>query len=206
MRPDGEQWFPQSAGACQRSPAGQNQDHVRLCGNPTGILQIGRLVLYCYGSKCYIFGGDRNRSQHAPGVASKPFMRFARRFGVEDEALWETVNGAYDADLGGGVFKYRLAREGEGSSGGARALIAMKTGQRAVLMFGFEKKDLANIKPDELRGYRKAARIYLGYNEEEIIAIVKEKAFFEIAPSRKGVEHGKNIQEQSIRGVTRKHV
>jgi hypothetical protein len=87
-----------------------------------------------------------------------------------------------------------------------RALIAMKTGQRAVLMFGFEKKDLANIKPDELRGYRKAARIYLGYSEEEITAIVKEKALFEIAPSRKGVEHGKNIQERSIRGVTRKHV
>jgi hypothetical protein len=88
----------------------------------------------------------------------------------------------------------------------ARALIAMKTGQRAVLMFGFEKKDLANIKPDKLTGYRKAARIYLGYNEEEIMAIVKEKALFEIAPSRKGVDHGKNIQERSIRGVTRKHV
>jgi hypothetical protein len=68
--------------------------------------------------------------------ASKPFMRFARRFGIGDEALWETVNGAWDADLGGGLFKFRLARQGEGSSGGARALIAMKVGQRAVLMFG----------------------------------------------------------------------
>jgi hypothetical protein len=133
-------------------------------------------------------------------------MRFARRFGIGDEDLWETVNGAFDADLGGGVFKYRLAREGEGSSGGARALIAMKFGQRAVLMFGFEKKDLANIKPDELKGYRKAARIYLGYTEEEITAIVKEKALFEVAPSRKGVEHGKSIQERSIRGAARKHV
>ena len=79
--------------------------------------------------------------------ASKPFMRFARRFGIGDEALWETVNGAFDADLGGGLFKFRLAREGEGSSGGARALIAMRVGQRAVLMFGFEKKDQANISP-----------------------------------------------------------
>ena len=72
-------------------------------------------------------------------------MRFARSFGIDDEALRATLNGAYDADLGGGVFKYRLARKGEGTSGGARALIAMKVGQRAVLMFGFEKKDLANI-------------------------------------------------------------
>jgi hypothetical protein len=133
-------------------------------------------------------------------------MRFARRFGIGDEALWDTVNGAFDADLGGGVFKYRLAREGEGSSGGARALIAMKAGQRAILMFGFEKKDLANIRLDELKEYRKAARIYLGYNEEEMTAIVKAKALFEIAPSSKGVEYGKGIQKRSIRGIARKHV
>jgi hypothetical protein len=73
-------------------------------------------------------------------------------------------------------------------------------------MFGFEKIDLAHIKPDDLRRYRKAARIYLGYSEEEATEIVREKALFEIARSRKGVEHGKNIQERSIRGVTRKHV
>lgn len=138
--------------------------------------------------------------------ASKPFMRFARRFGVADEALWETVNGAYDADLGGGVFKYRLARQGEGTSGGARALIAMKVGQRAVLMFGFEKKDLANIGPDELRGYRRAAGIYLGFSEEEITAIVKQKALIEIAPLKKGAEDGKSVQERSARSATRKHV
>jgi hypothetical protein len=39
-------------------------------------------------------------------------MRFARRFGIGDEALWETANGAWDADLGGGLFKFRLARQG----------------------------------------------------------------------------------------------
>ena len=120
-------------------------------------------------------------------------MRFARRFGIDNQELWDTVNGNFDADLGGGVFKYRLAREGEGLSGGARALIALKVGRRAVLMFGFEKKDMANIKPDELRAYRKAAKIYLGYSEEEITAIVKEKALFEIAPSTKGVGHGKSV-------------
>jgi hypothetical protein len=138
--------------------------------------------------------------------ASKPFLRFARRFGIDDEALWETVNGAFDADLGGGIFKYRLARAGEGSSGGARALIAMRVGHRAVLMFGFEKKDLANITPGELKAYRKAAKIYLSFSDEEIAAILKQKALIEIAPSMKGVEHGKSVQERSVRGAARKHV
>ena len=72
-------------------------------------------------------------------------------------------------------------------------MIAMKVGRRAVMMFGFEKKDLSNIKPDELRGYRKAARIYLSYSEEEITAIVKQKTLIEIARLRKGVEHGKSV-------------
>ena len=130
--------------------------------------------------------------------ASKPFMRFARRFGIGDAELWETVNQDYDADLGRGVFKFRLAREGQGSSGGARALVAMKVGQRIVLMFGFEKKDMSNIKSDELREYRKAAQIYLGYSEEEMTAIVREKSLTEIAqpnlPSlRRTQKHGKSI-------------
>jgi hypothetical protein len=133
-------------------------------------------------------------------------MRFARRFGIGDEDLWETVSGPYDADLGGGVFKYRLARKGQGSSGGARALVALRVGRRAVLMFGFEKKDLSNIKTDELNAYRKAARIYLGYSEEEMTAIVREKALFEIAPSRKGAGDDKTIQERSTRSTARKHV
>jgi len=65
-------------------------------------------------------------------------------------------------------------------------LIAMRVGQRAVLMFGFEKKDQSNIRPNELRAYRKAAGIYLGLSEDEIAAIVKQKVLSEIAPAKKG--------------------
>jgi hypothetical protein len=91
--------------------------------------------------------------------ASKNFMRFARRFGSGGQDLWEAVHEKPDADLGGGVFKFRLARKGEGASGGARAIVAMKAGQRVVLMYGFEKKDMANIQPDELKQFRSSAKI-----------------------------------------------
>jgi hypothetical protein len=73
----------------------------------------------------------------------------------------------------------------------------MKVGRRAVFMFGFEKRHLANIKPDVLKDYRKAARIYLGYTEEEMTMIVKRKALLEIArrvsQSGKGAGHGKSL-------------
>ena len=64
-----------------------------------------------------------------------------------------------------------------------------------MLMFGFEKKDQANIKADELRAFRKAARVYLSYSEEEMTSIVKGKSLTEIfKPSTgKGDRHGKGI-------------
>ena len=73
-------------------------------------------------------------------------------------------------------------------------------------MFGFEKKDLANIKSDELKEFRKAAKIYLGYSEDEITAIVRQRALFEIVEPSRGAGDGKNLQERSVRGAARKHV
>jgi hypothetical protein len=113
---------------------------------------------------------------------NKPFMRFARKFGVSDQDLWDAAQGEPDADLGGGVFKFRMAREGEGSSGGARSIVAMKKGQRIVMMFGFEKKDLSNIDARELKGFRKLAKVYLEASEQEMDSLVKGGGLAEIKP------------------------
>ncbi len=116
--------------------------------------------------------------------ASKNFMRFARRFGVSQQDLWEAVQERPDADLGGNVFKFRLARRGEGTSGGARAIVAMKAGHRVVLMYGFEKKDMGNIRPDELRQFKASAKIYLGFSDEQISDLVQERVLIEIRSAR----------------------
>jgi hypothetical protein len=55
-----------------------------------------------------------------------------------------------DADLGGGLIKQRIARPGQGKSGGHRTIIAYKEGKRAVLLYGFPKKDKENLEDDEL--------------------------------------------------------
>lgn len=117
---------------------------------------------------------------------NKPFMRFARKFGVSDQDLWDAAQRDPDADLGGGVFKFRLAREGEGTSGGARSIVAMNRGQRIVMMFGFEKKNLSNIDAKELKGFKKLAKIYLERSELEIDSLVKSGELTEIeAPPTK---------------------
>lgn len=113
-------------------------------------------------------------------------MRFARRLGSGEQDLWEAVQEKPDADLGGGVFKFRLARKGEGTSGGARAIVAMKARQRIVLMYGFEKKDLANIRPDELKQFKASAKIYLGFSEKQMSDLVERQVLTEIKPKRTG--------------------
>ena len=111
---------------------------------------------------------------------NKPFMRFARKFGASDQDLWDAAHEELDADLGGGVFKFRLAREGEGKSSGARSIVAMKKGQRIVMMFGFKKKNLSNIDDKELKGFKKLAKVYLGGSEQEMDSLVKAGELAEI--------------------------
>lgn len=111
---------------------------------------------------------------------NKAFMRFARKFGASDQDLWDAMQEEPDADLGGGVFKFRLAREGEGKSAGARSVVAMKKGKRIVMMFGFEKKNLSNIDDKELKAFKKLAKVYLGGTEQQMDSLVKAGELAEI--------------------------
>ena len=107
-------------------------------------------------------------------------MRFARKFGASDQDLWDALQENPDADLGGGVFKFRLAREGGGKSAGARSIVAMKKGQRIVMMFGFEKKSFSSIDDKELKAFKKLAKVYLGGSEQQMDALVKAGELTEI--------------------------
>ncbi len=96
---------------------------------------------------------------------TKQFGRFARRARIYDADLWETARlvheGSIDADLGGGVIKQRIARAGEGKSGGSRSIILFRFQGRAVFVYGFEKKDLGNIKANELEAFGNWQMCYL---------------------------------------------
>ena len=58
------------------------------------------------------------------------FQRFARREKITDEVLRNAIarakKGTIDTDLGGNVIKQRIARVGQGKSGGYRTIIIYK--------------------------------------------------------------------------------
>ena len=96
---------------------------------------------------------------------TKLFARFARRERINDDALREAVErvekGLVDADLGGGVIKQRIARQGQGRSGGYRVLLAFRDKERTVFVYGFAKSDRDNIDDQELAVVRVVSASWL---------------------------------------------
>ncbi len=59
------------------------------------------------------------------------------------------TEGLYDADLGNGLLKKRIARSGQGKRSGFRTLVATNKGNRWIFLFGFPKNERSNIDKDE---------------------------------------------------------
>jgi hypothetical protein len=96
---------------------------------------------------------------------TKWLARYARRERIDDHSLSEAIEragrGTIDADLGGGIIKQRIARSGQGRSGGYRMLIAYRAGTRAVFLYAFAKNERENIGPDELLAFREIGAAWL---------------------------------------------
>jgi hypothetical protein len=74
------------------------------------------------------------------------------------EAIWEAEQGLIAADPGGGVIEQRIARSGQGKSGGFRTVIVFRAGVRAVFVHGFAKNEKDNIEKGELAALKRSSR------------------------------------------------
>ena len=99
-------------------------------------------------------------------------MRFAKKVDIGDAVLCRAIRdaerGLIAADLGGGVIKQRIARVGQGKSGGFRTLIVFRAGVRAFFVHGFAKNEMDNIVRDELAALKKLASELLAYDDEAL--------------------------------------
>ncbi|MDF5727744.1 MAG: type II toxin-antitoxin system RelE/ParE family toxin [Rhizonema sp. PD38] len=100
------------------------------------------------------------------------FDRWARKQGLTDLNLCAAVNemaaGLYEADLGGGLFKKRIARSGQGKRSGFRTLIITNKEDRWFFVFGFLKNERSNIDKDEEEALKKLASELLSYTPQAL--------------------------------------
>lgn len=102
----------------------------------------------------------------------KDFARWQKRESLSDLALCKAVsemnNGLFDADLGGLLYKKRVARSGAGKSGGYRTLLSARLGERYVFLHGFAKNDRANITQTEKKALQFAGKVFLELSGEPL--------------------------------------
>ncbi len=115
---------------------------------------------------------------------TKWLARFARREGITDKSLGEAIEraerGMIDADLGGGLIKQRVARPGQGRSGGYRTIVAYRAKGRAVFLYGFAKNERDNIDPDQLLSLREIAAAWLAADAAKIKQALDDGALQEV--------------------------
>ena len=96
------------------------------------------------------------------------------------EAVERAAKGLVDADLGGGVIKQRIARPGQGRSGGVRALVLFRRGERAFFVHGFAKSAREDLRRDELKALRELADEMFGQDARGLDAMLANGTISEV--------------------------
>ena len=113
------------------------------------------------------------------------FTRFAAKEGISDIELKNVVDNVLEkrlaeADLGSGVYKVRLARPGEGKSGGYRMIVLFKSGALTFFVYGFSKSTRGTINPKELAKFRETAKDWLSLTTDQLNRLVQSGKYQEI--------------------------
>ena len=117
---------------------------------------------------------------------NKWFNRWARGEGITDATLQkaaaEIIAGLVEANLGGSLFKKRLARTGAGKSGGYRTIVGYRqaNSNRLIFLYAFAKSAKANITAKEEAALSLAAEGFLAATEEQVADLLADGAIWEV--------------------------
>lgn len=115
---------------------------------------------------------------------TRAFARFARKERVPGAALAQAIvrlgEGSIDADLGGGLFKQRVARPGQGRSGGWRTIIVYRAGDRAIFVHGFAKSAKSSLSLKEMVELKRLANLILAMNAKDVRVMIENGDWIEV--------------------------
>lgn len=127
---------------------------------------------------------------------TKTFSRWAKKV-VTDAALCiaarEIEAGNYEADLGGGVCKKRVAIPGQGKSTSTRALVAKKSPLAIIFLAGREKSASGSDFSDQEEAAAKIlAKGFEKANAEKLESMKESGTLAEICAARNGAKDEEN--------------
>lgn len=117
-------------------------------------------------------------------LKTRLFCRWMRKTELEDrllrKAIEEMERGLIDADLGGGVYKKRIALPGRGKSGSTRTLIATNKAARWIFLYGYEKNEKDNITQAELAAWKVFAHDLLECSDMHLATLKADRELEEL--------------------------
>src|SRR5208337_1707989 len=117
---------------------------------------------------------------------NKWFARWARVEDISDSVLLqaaaEIVAGQVEADLGGYLFKKRLAREGSGKRGSYRVLLGYQrpNAERIIFLYAFAKNARANISDKEKEALSLVAEAFISATDMQVALLLKDGSLVEV--------------------------
>jgi len=117
---------------------------------------------------------------------NKWFARWARVEDISDSVLLqaaaEIVAGQVEADLGGYLFKKRLAREGSGKRGSYRVLLGYQrpNAERIIFLYAFAKNAKANISDKEKEALSLVAEAFISATDVQVALLLKNGSIVEV--------------------------
>lgn len=115
---------------------------------------------------------------------TKAFSKFTEKQKITDTQLIEAIkraeSGLIDADLGSNIIKQRLAKQGQGKSGGYRTIIFYRINQNHFFVVGFAKNERENISAKDLSTLKLLAQQYEHYHHEQIELLLQQGVLIEV--------------------------
>jgi hypothetical protein len=112
------------------------------------------------------------------------FHRWAKSEKLTDESLKKAIQevgqGLHDGNLGGGLYKKRVAMPGRGKRGSYRTLLAFKHDQKAFFVYGYPKNVMANVSEKEQEVYKMLAKKLLLLEEKMLRNMVEIGSLIEV--------------------------
>ena len=115
---------------------------------------------------------------------NRMFFKWAKSAGLTDAMLRDAANeidaGLIEANLGRGLFKKRIARNGQGKRGGFRTIALFQKGHRTFFLYGFAKNQRDNLSKQDEAALKKLARNLLDTPDSKLKDMIINGDLYEV--------------------------
>lgn len=115
---------------------------------------------------------------------TKIFHKWAKEINLSNEllvyAIDELSQGNFEANLGGNIYKKRIGIINRSKQDGIRTIIAFKTQEKAIYIYGYTKNNFTNITEKEVLAFKNLAKYYLKFDETQITIAIKTSELIEV--------------------------